>query len=192
MGRGVRAVVRIGMAMTGIGALVILLVLILIPRMTGGAALTVLSGSMSPTYPAGSIVLVLPVDPQTVRPGDVITFQTAPGVAQFVTHRVVRVQHDTTPMSFITKGDANRGEDSEPVPIGAVRGTVRMHVPYLGTIAQHVRTPLGMALLLLIPAGWFLISQARSIVGEVRRGRSEGKPDEVNGFDREARTPVEV
>jgi signal peptidase I len=155
-------------AMVVAAAIGLIVFVVVIPRASGGAALTVLSGSMTPTYPVGSIVLVVPTDPMTIKPGDVITYQTAPGVAEYVTHRVMRIQHDTTPMSFVTKGDANRGEDTEPVPVGAVRGTVRMHVPYLGTISDYVRTPVGLALLLMIPAGWFIASQTRSIVNELR------------------------
>jgi len=122
--------------------------LVALPRVTGGAALTVLTGSMSPTIPQGSVVLVRPVeDPLRLNSGDVITFQAAPGVEELVTHRVVRFQPDTTPPSFITKGDANRGEDIDPVPVGAVRGEVWFHVPHFGNVSEFVRGPRGWGLL---------------------------------------------
>lgn len=120
-------------------------ILVVVPRVTGSVPLTVLSGSMEPTIPVGSVVLMKPVDPLAVQPGDVITFQAAPGVKEVITHRVVRFQPDTTPPSFITKGDANTGEDIEPVPVGAVRGEVWFHVPYVGNVSELVQGPRGWA-----------------------------------------------
>lgn len=139
-----------------IGALVVLLVvalmglLLVLPRVTGAVPLTVLSGSMEPTIPVGSAVFIRPVDPATVQVGDVITYQAAPGVKELITHRVTEVQPDTEPPSFITKGDANRGEDLEPVPVGAVRGEVWFHVPYVGQAADLVHGPRGWAVLAML------------------------------------------
>ncbi|MGN6129547.1 MAG: hypothetical protein ACTHOK_04325, partial [Nocardioidaceae bacterium] len=42
-----------------------LVVLVVIPRATHGSALTVLTGSMTPEIPVGSVVVVRPVDPGT-------------------------------------------------------------------------------------------------------------------------------
>ncbi|MFA9428957.1 signal peptidase I [Egicoccus sp. AB-alg2] len=171
-----RAASRLATAAAVLLAVLVLAVAFVIPRLTGGAALTVLSGSMTPTYPVGSIVLVVPANPTEIVPGDVITFQTQPGVQEFVTHRVVRVQ-DTDPLSFVTKGDANSGEDREPVPAGAVRGTVRFHLPYLGSISDFVRTPAGMLtlggpLLLL-----FMVQQFANMRSELRRERTDASHD---------------
>src|SRR3546814_7265110 len=74
-----------------------------VPRLMGGATLTVLSGSMSPTIPKGSIVLVKPVDPQSLDEGDVITWQVRPGESTYITHRIVEID-DARSLSFITQG----------------------------------------------------------------------------------------
>jgi len=155
-------------------AVLVVTAVLVVPRVTGGAALTVLSGSMTPTYPVGSVVVVVPTDPTTIQPGDVITYQARPGVAEFVTHRVVRVQSDTQPMSFVTKGDANTAEDREPVPVGAVRGTVRFHLPYLGTLGDFARTPLGLLTVggPLVLA--FVAKQIRTVRDELRRPSESG------------------
>ena len=145
-------------------------VVLVLPRLTGGAVLTVLSGSMTPTIPVGSLVLVEPTAPETIRTGDVITFQTAPGVAEYVTHRVVRVQHNTTPKTFVTKGDANKGEDLEPVPFGAVRGKVRYHLPHAGTAAQLVKTPVGVLAVGGAFALYVLSLLLRTVLTEIRKG----------------------
>jgi signal peptidase len=158
--QAVTAVVAIA-AMVGVALLTLIL-----PRVTGGASLTVLSGSMSPQIPTGSVVLVRPIEPEQIRVGDVITFQAEPGVARFVSHRVVRIERDgaSGALSFVTKGDANPGEDLDPVPAGAVRGRVWFHVPYAGTASDIVRSPQGMLLLVVLPAGLY-------IVGELLAGR---------------------
>lgn len=153
--RVVKAVISTIVVLAGLGLVALLVV---VPRATGSTALTVLTGSMTPSIPSGSVVLVKPVDPLTLQPGDVITFQTEPGVQRFVTHRVVRFQADTTPPSYVTKGDANRGEDVDAVPIGAIRGEVWIHVPYVGQVSDQFRTPAGYLVLsgvaiLLVVAG---------------------------------------
>ena len=174
-----------------VGGLVALLVVI--PRIQGGAALNVLTGSMTPTIPPGSVVLVSPADPATIKPGDVITYQMAPGVAEYVTHRVVRVQTDTNPMSFITKGDANPGED-DPVPAGAVRGVVRFHMPYVGTASELIRTRAGLLILALIPALMVLVAFGKRIGREMRKesNQTPRKAALVSGAEVNEKARVEV
>src|SRR5688500_13738077 len=62
---------------------------ILVPLLLGWQSLVVYSGSMEPTIPVGSIVVLQPVAPAQLQVGDVVTFaRTAePGVQ--VTHRIV-------------------------------------------------------------------------------------------------------
>jgi len=133
-------------------------VLVVLPRATHGRALTVLTGSMTPSIPVGSIVLVQPVDTRTLHVGDVATYQGGtPSAPDFVTHRIVKIDTSTTPTTFTFKGDANRGPDIKPVPATAIRGKVWFRVPYLGSVrdAMHTRGGLaGVAMLLL--AGYSL------------------------------------
>lgn len=146
------------------------------PRVLGGATLTVLSGSMSPTIPTGSVVLIKPVeDVLTIEPGTVITFQKSPTERALVTHRVVDFQPETTPPSYITKGDANRGEDIDPVPIGAIRGEVVTHVPYLGSLADLFGGPRGRYLVGFAIGAFVIITQSRRLIRALR------EPDEEDG-----------
>ena len=59
--------VLLAFAVVVVAALVVTTVL---PRATHGSALTVLTGSMTPAIPVGSEVVVRPVDPRTLQPGD--------------------------------------------------------------------------------------------------------------------------
>jgi signal peptidase I len=119
-------------------SLALLVLLVVVPRVMGGAALTVLTGSMGPTIPAGSVVLVQPKDPGQILVGDVITFEPAPD-AMYVTHRIIEAGYDASGQRvFYTQGDANPIPDQNPVAEAGVAGVVRLHLPYLGYATQYV------------------------------------------------------
>jgi signal peptidase I len=130
-------------------------VLTVIPRATHGVALTVLTGSMTPGIPVGSVVVDRPVDPGTLHLGDIATYQKEPGKAEYITHRIVKIDASQTPTMFTFKGDANRGPDITPVPATAIRGKVWFHVPYLGAIRDSLHTKGGLAgVAMLLLAGY--------------------------------------
>lgn len=118
-----------------------LAVLLIGPNLLGMKSLAVLSGSMEPGIPVGSIVYVEDVEPSTLQKDDVITYSISGGT--MVTHRVVDI--DVENQSIITKGDANEVEDGAPVAFSQVVGKMKMHVPLLGYISIYIRTPLGIA-----------------------------------------------
>ena len=118
-----------------------LAVLLIGPNLLGMKSLAVLSGSMEPKIPVGSIVYIDDVEPETLQKDDVITYSIGGGT--MVTHRVVEV--DTTNQTITTKGDANEVQDANPVAFSQVVGKMKMHVPYLGYISIYIRTPLGIA-----------------------------------------------
>ncbi len=112
-----------------------LLVAVVVPRLTGSTPYTVLTGSMSPHVPAGSLVVTRPVDPSTLRVGDVITYQLRSGRPTVVTHRISAMGVNARGERLITtQGDANDVPDAAPVRDVQVRGVVWYHVPYLGRV----------------------------------------------------------
>jgi signal peptidase I len=157
-------------------AVALVAVLMVIPRVTGSVPLTVLSGSMTPTVPVGAVILVKQVDTATLTPGDIITFQVAPGVREYITHRIVRLEAGDGTPTFITKGDANNHEDLDPVPAAAVRGEVWFDVPLVGYAADWFHGLRGVALLALL-AGVLLLFH---IVGEVLRPVTPGRAHRVS------------
>ena len=92
-----------------------LAVLIVIPRTTHGAAMTVLTGSMSPTIPTGSVVIVRPVDPGTLHVGDVATYQKAPGKAEPPAEQTARCGATLAP----PENALAKGQTREPDPAQA-------------------------------------------------------------------------
>lgn len=136
------------------------------PAVAGYQLYIVLSGSMSPSFEAGSIVLVRPLDAAEVRAGDIITYRDPdPEKADTITtHRVVAVS-PTEPLGFITRGDANDANDPLPVPGGSLIGRVDYSVPYLGYLFSFVRTRTGILLLVIVPAVLIIVSELRKLLG---------------------------
>jgi signal peptidase len=107
--------------------------LTLVPRVMHGAALTVLTGSMEPTYSPGDMVVSVPQDSYAI--GDAITFQPVSGDPSLITHRIIAVQNGPEGTGYITRGDAN-GADDEPIVAAQVMGKVIYSIPYVGHAAQ--------------------------------------------------------
>jgi signal peptidase I len=142
-----------------IGALVIV-----IPAVTGSTPMTILTGSMQPTYPPGTLIIVQPVDTADIRIGDAITYQIESGKPEVVTHRVIAIATTDGETTFTTQGDNNTAPDAKPVQPLQVRGTVWYAVPYIGYVNTIVNgdnrswiVPLS-AVALFAYAGWMLAS----------------------------------
>jgi signal peptidase I len=165
-------------ALIVLGMVAALAVLIVLPRATQGAALTVLTGSMTPQIPVGSVVLVRPVDSRTLEVGDVATYQTEPGKEEFITHRIVDIDTSTEPTSFTFKGDANKGPDIDPVPAGAIRGEVWFHVPFLGAIRDALHGKAGLGLITMILLGGYALAQAFGAAKDRRESKKSVGIDE--------------
>lgn len=114
---------------------------VIAPKVMGWVPLTILSGSMEPTYPVGSQVIVERVegeaDTARLRVGDVITFLPEPANPRLVTHRIVEksVRPDGT-ATFTTRGDANNVDDEWSLTATQIRGKVKYHVPWVGHVAK--------------------------------------------------------
>lgn len=135
------------------------------------------SGSMEPTIPTGSIVLVQPKD--HYLKGDIVTFGKDTSRDIPTTHRIIAVTADG---SFVTKGDANEEADQNPAPRNSVIGKVILHVPGAGFVLDFARTKLGFALLIGIPAALVILEELLTIAREAKKwyrggGRSGGSPD---------------
>lgn len=158
-----------------------LAVLTVLPRATHGVALTVLTGSMTPGIPVGSVVVDRPVDPGTLHVGDIATYQKEPGKAEYITHRIVKIDAAKTPTMFTFKGDANRGADITPVPATAIRGKVWFHVPYLGAIRDALHTKGGLAGVAMLVLAGYAFYQGTSVLKDRRKtGRESGADIDVH------------
>ncbi|MEP6842477.1 MAG: signal peptidase I [Pseudolysinimonas sp.] len=177
--KGVLHYIGVGVSF-GLLAFVLLLAVMVValPMLTKSTPYTVLTSSMNPTYPAGTLVVVKPTDAQQIHLGDVITYQLKSNQPEVITHRVISIVQpveagDT--VKFITKGDANSLADPVVKPI-QVRGVVWYAVPYIGWInnvinggTRSVIVPLIAGLLFLY--GGFMA--ASTVVDRRRKSRAQ-------------------
>ena len=134
-----------------------------VPRFVGIQTYVVVTGSMEPSIPVGSLVYAKPVEPATLQVGDVIVFYstnaasngTAQDGAVPITHRVVENHVDKG--EIITKGDANESVDMFPAAYINVVGKMLAHVPKLGYLASPLSSLQGkIAMVMVIFAGFLL------------------------------------
>jgi len=123
----------------------------------------VYTGSMEPAIPVGGIVVIKPVDPETLRIGDVICFRLSEPTS--ITHRIINITEE----GFITKGDANEDPDTWIVKNENVIGKAVFTVPFIGYLGYLARTPIGFLLLIVIPASIIIIMEIRNIIKELKR-----------------------
>ncbi len=108
---------------------------------SGYRAYVVHTGSMSPTYRPGSLVIDGPAK-GNYHPGEVITFRHSSYTTDVVTHRIT----DITNTGLIhTKGDANRTADVWDIRPSQVRGAVLGGIPLAGYVVVYLQHPLGVA-----------------------------------------------
>jgi signal peptidase len=135
-----------------LAAVAILALAVLVPRLGGATPYTVLTGSMRPAYPPGTLVVVRPVRSEELAVGDVITYQLRSGEPTVVTHRVVATGQRGDGTTVVqTQGDANDVPDDPWVMPVQVKGRLWYAVPYLGRLnalltgEQHQVLVLGAA-----------------------------------------------
>lgn len=119
-----------------------------VPRLFGLQLYTVVSGSMEPSIPTGSLIYVGETEPKDVENGSVIAFFGSADSESIITHRVV--ENRTLTGEFVTKGDANDKEDMKPVSYDRYIGEVVLSVPWLGNLAYAVTSAQGRAAVVIM------------------------------------------
>ena len=140
-----------------VAALVMLATALVGMRFLGYGVYVVTSGSMEPGIPLGSLVVAQAVRPESIQPGEVITYALPDRV---VTHRVESIAERDGRVVFVTRGDANPVADPWVVEPDGDVGAVDATLPLLGFVvagAQAWWRPLALALL-----AWLLFDTAAS------------------------------
>lgn len=185
--RGILYYLGVGLS-AGLLAFVLLLgvLVIVVPAATGSTPMTVLTGSMEPTYPPGTLVIVKPLDAQDIRIGDAITYQIESGRDAVVTHRVIAISQSTDGgVRFTTKGDANGAADAAEVEPVQIRGKIWYSVPWIGYVnnllSGEARVWLipALAIGLFLYAGYMLASGIHSSVKQRRRAAAVQVSDQT-------------
>lgn len=144
-------------ALAGVAGVALVLVLV------GGLGLTspqtpfhvyaIATGSMTPTYPRGTLVFIERVPgPASISVGEVIAYN-APYLSTLgpVVHRVIAIHRDPNgTYTFTTKGDANPSPDPRPVLFKQVVGALVGSVPLLGLLVLSPALSVSLVLLALL------------------------------------------
>ncbi|AXA96640.1 signal peptidase I [Microbacterium sp. PM5] len=130
-------------ALIGIASAVIVIVCLLFQMRPQ----VVISGSMEPALPVGSLLLVAPTAADEIRPGDIVTVDR-PGGRGLVTHRVVTTSVVDGRATVELKGDANATVDPDPYVVGSAERVV-IAIPWAGYVAVAVKSPLIMMALVV-------------------------------------------
>nr|WP_304218544.1 signal peptidase I [Fredinandcohnia onubensis] len=147
-------------------SLLVMIVMVISSRASGGEPQlfgyqfkTVLSGSMEPTFKTGSLIVVNKIDdPKSLKVNDVITYMQDEN--NVVTHRIIEVIKQGDNVFYRTKGDNNEDPDTNPVMTeNIVAQYSGITIPYVGYFLQYASSPLGTAILLILP-GLFLLGYA--------------------------------
>lgn len=175
-----------------IAVLAIAALTVVVPKVAGAVPLTVLSNSMAPTMPVGSLAVVRPtMDTQAGDParldaaqidavnqvegigvGDVIVFAPKANDPRLVVHRVtgMAVSSDGR-RTFTTKGDNNSSVD-DPVHGHQVRAVVWYHLPLLGYVNDKVKDDARFEVAIAVAALGYVWAAALFIKAARRRPSS--------------------
>jgi len=116
--------------------------------------LAIESGSMTPTFVRGSLVVLEHATPSQIAVGTIIAYSTT-CLPSPVVHRVVAIAQGPNGPVYTTKGDANPSDDPCPVPYASVLGRVVANVPYLGWFVLAPELTAGLAVLAAL-ATWLV------------------------------------
>lgn len=157
--------------LVAIALVAVLLVWSALPIKNGPKVFIVQSGSMEPAIKVGSVVIVKSVS--DYRVGDIITFGPYSKTKPPTTHRIYEIKGDCPNCTYVTKGDANNGPDQRDIRPADVVGKVMFDVPYVGYAVAAAKTPIGFALIIIIPAAIIVYDEVRKILGEVKNLRKK-------------------
>lgn len=161
-------------------AVALLAALVVVPRLTGSTAYTVLTGSMEPTYPPGTLIVVKPTPGDKLEAGDVITFQPKSGDPSVTTHRIVSIVYDASGVrKFITKGDAKNSTDPQLIE-EQIRGRLIYSVPKVGHI-NSVLSGGSRSVLVFVIAGGLGAYALWMWIGSIRDRKRKSDDGPVSG-----------
>lgn len=117
----------------------------------GYTSVTLTSGSMSPSYPAGSLLLIEHVSADQLAVGDIVSVRR-PALDAVVTHRIIGLERAGDQVRVQTRGDAAPAADPGWIDAQAVEGRVVAGARAVGGLRIWFFSPLGMLVMGLLAA----------------------------------------
>ncbi|TYS63975.1 signal peptidase I [Bacillus infantis] len=126
------------------------------PSLFGYEAKQVLSGSMEPVIPTGSIAIMKnSYKLKELRAGNIITYTKED---HSVTHRIVNINYQDDKMFFVTQGDKNQFPDKEAVLPQQITGLhTGIVIPKAGMLLSFINTKAGTIFIIIFPGLIYLL-----------------------------------
>jgi signal peptidase len=138
-----------------LGALVAVVIAILVAQAASLVSIrSVLTGSMEPSIPIGSLVVAVNDELRTPRPGDVVLYQGRRFDGTLVGTFAHRIVGGSREEGWVVKGDANPAPDTQRPYSTDIAAVVVATIPGLGRLAS-ART---LVLALLLAVGTWLLA----------------------------------
>lgn len=129
-----------------------------VPSIFGLRLLSIQTPSMKPTINDGDLAIATSVDPEDLRPGDIITYWTViQGERVLNTHRIENIYDGGGVLIFETKGDANTLADPLTVHQKEIVGKYQFRIPGVGKVFDYLQTKTGFLIVVVIPVFLFFI-----------------------------------
>ncbi|MCW4008804.1 MAG: signal peptidase I [Candidatus Bathyarchaeota archaeon] len=108
--------------------------------------------SMKPTLNPGDVLLITRVDARNLQVGDIIVYtRVVPfSSVNVVSHRIVNITEANGVLTFNTKGDALKEQDSWSVLPSEIKGKVLFVIPKVGGFFIFVRSNMPMIILVAL------------------------------------------
>lgn len=144
----------------------------------------VLTGSMSPTFNAGSYIIVKETEPEDIQVGDILTYKVE--AAAVLTHRVVEIAQEDGARVFLTQGDANNTPDVNPVTQERIVGVAVFWVNGLGYLFVLLQQPrIFIAVFALLCVVVIIVPYAVRLLGDKKEEKEDGKEGKGSGEEDE-------
>ncbi len=139
--------------------------------------LVVKTGSMVPTLPINSLLLIVPKQSifahgANYSIGEIITFKPK-GSNALITHRIYSKDFASNIETFQTKGDANSSKDRWTLTKDDVFGKVQFSMPGFGGVATFLHSFIGLFLIVVIPATFIILHEVLVIFDELKKAKEE-------------------
>ncbi len=127
-------------------------------------------------FEAGDLILVKEVDPNTLVPGDIITFTStnSESYGETVAHMIREKALDPNgEPGFITYGTSTGDSDEAVVTYPYVLGKYQFAVPFIGTFFSFLKTTPGYIICILLPFLALIIIQVINTVRLMKQYKKE-------------------
>ena len=172
-----------------------------VPSIFGLRLMSIQTPSMKPTINDGDLIIATKVDPEDLRPGDIVTYWTViNGERVLNTHRIKNIYDGDGFLFFETQGDANTSADPLTVHQKELVGKYQFRLPGIGKVFDYLKTGTGFFLIVVIPVFVFFIfhlvqffravfeyqNVKNRIKFEMERDEADAKKAELESEDRKA------